>query len=167
MYLCTISDRATTGQLICGHRRFSCQLGRSGLSALKFEGDGATPVGSWPLLAVYYRADRVARPKTRLPVKIIRRDDGWCDDPQDRNYNRPVTLPFPASAEKLWRDDHAYDLLVVLDYNFSRRSMNRGSAIFLHLVHDDARPTAGCLAFAEKDLRQILRRLVPAEKIKI
>ena len=148
---------AQNGQLAMGGRRFACQIGRTGRTALKREGDGATPIGRWPLLSVLYRADRVMRPKTRLPVHIIRTDDGWCDEPLDRNYNRPVKLPYPASAEKMWRDDRAYDLVVVLDYNFSRRSMNKGSAIFLHLSHNDQRPTAGCLAFGEDDLRQILR----------
>ena len=100
-------------------------------------------------------------------MNIIRRYDGWCDDPLDRNYNRPVKLPYPASAENLWRADHAYDLVVVLDYNFSRRAMHKGSAIFLHLAHDDKRPTAGCLAFNERDLRQILRQLKPGDWIRI
>lgn len=135
--------------------------------ALKREGDGATPIGCWPVLTVYYRADKIARPRTRLPVKIIEKDDGWCDDPLDRNYNRPVTLPYPASAENLWRDDHAYDLVVVLDYNFTRRSMNKGSAIFMHLAHDDGRPTAGCLALSEANLRAILKAAGPGLAIQI
>ncbi len=157
MILRSICASATNGLLWIGDRSFSCQLGRTGRLARKYEGDGATPIGAWSAMSVYYRADRVARPKTLLPVKFIQQSDGWCDDPLDRNYNRPVSIPYRASAEQLWRKDHAYDLIVVLDYNFSRRAMNRGSAIFMHLAHDDSRPTAGCLAFNEHDLRQILR----------
>ena len=167
LILRTRSKNATNGRLKIANRSFSCQLGRSGQTAAKREGDGATPMGHWPVVTVYYRADRIARPSTKLPVKIIRRQNGWCDDPLDRNYNRPVTLPYPASAESLWRDDHAYDLVVVLDYNFTKRRMNRGSAIFMHLTHDDLRPTAGCLAFREQDMRMILKQLKPGEPILI
>jgi L,D-peptidoglycan transpeptidase YkuD (ErfK/YbiS/YcfS/YnhG family) len=96
---------------------------------------------------------------------MIRPDDGWCDAPGDRNYNRLVKLPYQAGAEKLWRDDGAYDLLVVLDYNYSSRSMGRGSAIFIHLEHDDNRASAGCLTMAERDLRWLVRHLSPGCKI--
>lgn len=161
------SKNATHGQLKFANRSFPCQLGRSGQTTLKREGDGATPIGPWPALRIYYRADKIARPHTLLPVKIIHKRDGWCDDPVDRNYNRPVTLPYPASTESLWRDDDAYDLLVVLDYNLTKRSMYRGSAIFMHLSHKDTRPTAGCLAFSEQNLREILKLLRSEENIHI
>ena len=159
MTLRSMSASSTNGRLSISNRVFSCQLGLSGRTASKREGDGATPIGKWPVIDIYYRADRVARPKTLLPINALRPEHGWCDDPMDRNYNRPVILPYPASTESLWRADHAYDLIVVLDYNLARRSMHRGSAIFMHLAHDDQRPTAGCLAFGEKDLRTILRSL--------
>ncbi len=155
------------GRLVSRTRTYGCQMGRAGHSPLKKEGDGATPIGRWPALYVLYRADRVIPPRTRLPVKMIRPEEGWCDEPLDRNYNRPVKLPYPQSTENLWRDDHAYDLIVVLDYNISRRSIYRGSAIFMHLAHDDQRPTAGCLAFKEHDLQQILRHLAPGSMIEV
>ncbi len=155
------------GRLVTTTRTYDCQLGHAGHSPLKKEGDGATPIGRWPVLYALYRADRLARPFTRLPVKMICPEDGWCDEPLDRNYNRPVKLPYPQSAENLWRNDHAYDLIVVLDYNISRRSIHKGSAIFMHLAHDDQRPTAGCLAFKEHDLRQILRQMQRGSLISI
>ena len=151
-----LSSSATTGWLTIGNRRFLCRTGSSGVVHRKREGDGATPAGCWSAIGAYYRPDRVARPRTRLPVKRIKREGGWCDDPLDRNYNRPVRLPYPAGTESLWRRDHAYDLFVVLDYNYSKRSLFHGSAIFMHLMHDDHRPTAGCLAFSQSDLRQLL-----------
>ena len=163
----TRSKNATNGRLKIANRSFPCQLGRSGQTDLKREGDGATPIGHWPALSIYYRADKIARPRTLLPVKIIHQQDGWCDEPLDRNYNRPVTLPYPASTESLWRNDDAYDLLVVLDYNLTKRCMHRGSAIFMHLSHKDARPTAGCLAFSERNLREILKLLRSGENIHI
>jgi len=155
------------GRLVTARRRYDCQLGRAGRRLLKKERDGGTPIGGWRALYALYRGDRLARPRTRLPIKTIRPRDGWCDEPQDRNYNRPVQLPYANSAENLWRDDHAYDLIVVLDYNFSRRSLNKGSAIFMHLSHDDQRPTAGCLAFGEHDLRQILQQMKPGSVVKV
>ena len=41
--------------------------------------------------------------------------------PADRNYNRPVRLPYPASHEALYRDDALYDLLVVLSVEDQER----------------------------------------------
>ncbi len=123
---------------------------------MKREGDGATPVGAWPLREVFYRPDRVARPRTRLPVTPLRRDDGWCDDPADRNYNRRVRLPYPAGHERLWREDHLYDLVVVLGYNDRPRACGKGSAIFMHLATRGFGPTEGCIALRETDLRRLL-----------
>jgi len=134
---------------------------------LKREGDGATPIGAWPLRAVMYRPDRTARPRCALRVSPIRPDDGWCDDPSDRNYNRPVRLPYPASHELLWREDHLYDLVVVLGYNDGPRIRGRGSAIFMHLAAPDFAPTAGCIALREPDLRKLLALAGPHTMMRI
>ena len=125
----------------------------------------ATPRGILRPLAVLLRAEKVSRPRTSLPVRAIGPEDGWCDAPGHPLYNRFMRHPFSASAERLWRDDHAYDLLVVLDFNMHPRAMARGSAIFLHLVHDHARPTAGCISMKEAHLRQLLERLDPGNGI--
>ena len=129
------------------------------------EGDMATPAGLLRPTCVLYRADRVRRPECALPVRAIAVDDGWCDAPFHAAYNRFVRHPFPVSAERLWREDRAYDLCVVLDFNVWPRSQGRGSAIFLHLMHDDMRPTAGCLAMHARDLRLFLRLLRPGDGI--
>ncbi len=147
---------ATRGVAVFGGIRTPCALGRGGRVAHKREGDGATPIGLWPMRQVLYRADRVRRPVTGLPVTPIRPHDGWCDDPRDRNYNRAIRLPYPARHERLWRDDHLYDLLVVLGYNDMPRIRARGSAIFMHLAAPGFKPTEGCIAFRETDLRQLL-----------
>lgn len=139
-----------------GPLRLPCALGRGGRRARKREGDGATPIGMWPMREVLYRADRMARPVTGLPVSPIRPDDGWCDAPHDRNYNRPVRLPYPAGHERLWREDHLYDLVVILGYNDVPRSRGQGSAIFMHLAAPDFTPTVGCIALHEADLRKLL-----------
>lgn len=134
---------------------------------MKREGDGATPLGCFHLLGVFYRPDRTARPATRLPVIAIRPAWGWCDDSADRNYNRRVVLPYPASHERLWRDDALYDLVVVLDYNVSARKRCAGSAIFMHVARPGFLPTEGCVALAPADLARVLARLGPGARITV
>ncbi|MGH6749749.1 MAG: L,D-transpeptidase family protein [Methyloceanibacter sp.] len=134
-------------------------LGRSGLKALKREGDGATPFGRFPIRLVLYRPDRVARPRVPLPVRAIRSDDGWCEDPSDRNYNRLVKLTPRSAADRLTRDDHLYDLVLVLGHNDRPRIKGRGSAIFVHLARADLAPTAGCIAMSRRDLQTLLAEL--------
>lgn len=134
-------------------------LGRGGIRALKREGDGGTPLGRFPVRQVLYRADRVARPRTQLPVRAIRDQDGWCDDPTDRNYNRLIRLPSRRSAEGLKRADHLYDLVLVLGYNDRPRVRGKGSAIFVHLARPGFSPTDGCIALTRHDLIMLLAAL--------
>ena len=144
---------------------FRCALGRGGVSSSKREGDGATPIGSWPLRNVLFRPDRLARPTTALPVAPLQPADGWCDAPADPNYNRMVRHPYPASAEHLWRKDGIYDLIVVVGYNDQPVIPGRGSAIFLHVARPDYTPTAGCVAFARQDLLQVLQLLTASSRL--
>lgn len=154
--LSTKSLRASSGFLTIQPLKLKCALGRSGISVAKFEGDGATPTGRFRLLRVYYRPDRLSRPKTQLPVFALRPMDGWCDAADDRNYNRQVRLPYPASHERLWRSDSLYDIIVVIDYNITKRRRMRGSAIFMHLARPGYKPTQGCVALAKPDLLKLL-----------
>jgi len=134
-----------------------CGVGRGSLGMKAGEGDGVTPVGRWPMRRVLYRADRLAAPLTALPCQAIAPDDGWCDDPADAAYNRPVRLPYPASHERMARDDHLYDVVVVLGYNDDPVVPGAGSAIFLHLAREDYGPTEGCVALALPDLLEVLK----------
>lgn len=136
-------------------------LGAGGPRTNKREGDKATPRGRFRLLQVRYRPDRVARPVTALPVRRTGKTDGWCDAPDDRNYNRDVRLPYPASCERMWRDDHLYDLLIVLDHNQMPRIPNRGSAIFIHLAREGFAPTEGCIALRREDMVKLLATVAP------
>ena len=144
-----------------------CALGQGGLvaEASKREGDGATPMGTYCLRRVLYRADRLSAPETQLPLRAMRQDDGWCDDPMDAAYNRPVRLPYPASAEALWRTDHVYDLIGILSHNDAPPVPGLGSAIFMHLARPDFSPTRGCVALAEPDLRALLAWASPATRL--
>lgn len=159
--------RRRLGWLILDGRAVPVALGRGGIRADKREGDGATPRGVWHAREVRYRADHGPRPATRLPVRRTTREDGWCDDPADRRYNRPVRLPFAPSHEEMWRADGLYDLVVVLDHNERPRRARRGSAVFLHLARPGFEPTAGCVAFRPADLRRLLARLGPRTRIEI
>ncbi len=153
------------GWLRCGALHVPAALGEKGVTHFPREGDKATPCGCFRLRTVFYRPDRVARPVSALPVKAIRPDDGWCDDPEHPQYNRPVRLPFPASAERMWREDHLYDIVVVLDFNIRPRVMGRGSAIFLHVARPDLGPTLGCVAIPEKAMRLVLAHCGPQTRL--
>lgn len=144
-----------------------CAIGRSGMIREKREGDGSTPVGVWPLRRVFFRPDRLPRPETRLIVREIGPADGWCDAPGDKNYNRPVKLPYPASAEEMWRDDEVYDVVVELGYNDDPVVPGKGSAIFLHLARPDYKPTAGCVAVSLEDMRALLALAEPGAMIHV
>lgn len=144
-----------------------CALGRGGVVAAadKREGDGATPLAVMPLRRVFWRPDRGAAPQTRLPSQAIGEADGWCDDPGDPAYNRPVRLPYPASAERMWREDGVYDLVVELGWNDDPSLPGRGSAIFLHLARDGFAATEGCVALARADLEAVLRLAGPGSAL--
>ena len=139
--------------------------GKNGFCAYqdKQEGDLKTPLVSLKPVALYYRSDRVQALDSFLPTYEITQNCGWCDDPSDKNYNQFVTLPYPASAEKLYRDDACYDYFLVTDYNYLNPIPHKGSAIFIHLMHSDHRPTAGCLAFSKADFTFIIKHLQPSD----
>jgi L,D-peptidoglycan transpeptidase YkuD (ErfK/YbiS/YcfS/YnhG family) len=141
--------------------------GKGGVRADKREGDGASPAGTFPLLYGFYRPDRVAWPKTDLPMTALRPDFGWCDAADDPHYNALVTLPYSASHEQLWREDDLYDLLVVIGYNTDPVVPGKGSAIFLHVARPDFSPTVGCIAVAEPVLVSLLSLLGPGSTITI
>ena len=156
-----VSAGKSRGLLIAGGLTVPCALGRSGITRRKREGDGATPSGRLALVAVFYRPDRVGRPATKLPVSPLRSDSGWCDDPADRRYNRALRLPAAASHERLWRSDHLYDIVVVLDYNLAKPIPGAGSAIFLHIAAPGFSPTEGCVAIAMPAMRRTLAVAAP------
>lgn len=155
------------GLTTLGSRTYPCALGPAGIRVCKSEGDGGTPAGRWALLQVLYRADRVARPVTALPVRAIARSDGWCDAPSDRNYNSLVKMPYPRSAEVMWRENSVYDIVVVLNHNMRPRMRGRGSAVFIHLAQKGYTPTRGCIAYSERNLRMLLECCGPGGAVSI
>ena len=151
-------------------RTLRCAIGKAGAIAApdKREGDNRSPLGTWTMREVWYRPDVYPEgPKTALPVRATRPDDGWCDAPGDPNYNRPVTLPYPASAERMWRDDHVYDLVVILGHNDDPPVPGLGSAIFMHLARDGYPGTVGCVALERADIEAVLATAKPGDAVEI
>ena len=157
------------GALALGQHRVRCALGKGGVKPAdeKREGDGASPAGNWPIRYVFYRPDRLSPPETALEVRALSPDDGWCDDPASPDYNKLVKLPFSPSHEKLWRDDHVYDVIVVLGHNDEPVMPGMGSAIFLHLARDGYTGTEGCVAVALPDMLELLREARPGDTVDI
>ncbi|MAK65240.1 MAG: hypothetical protein CMF75_10960 [Maricaulis sp.] len=157
------------GLMTLGGRTVRAALGKGGITEAsdKREGDGATPLGRYPLRRVLYRPDRVAPPVTALPVRAIRPDDGWCDAPEDPAYNRPVRRPYAASHETLWREDGLYDLILVVGHNDDPPVPGLGSAIFLHCKRGEYEPTQGCVALDPDDVRDFLRQARPGDHLVI
>jgi L,D-peptidoglycan transpeptidase YkuD (ErfK/YbiS/YcfS/YnhG family) len=156
-----------SGRLYFNDTQYRCTLGKNGLTADKREGDLKTPVGCFPLKECWYRADRLSAPETALPLRIIEHDDGWCDDPKSEFYNQHVKLPFDASHEALWREDHKYDIIVTLGYNDNPFVPGKGSAIFFHLADPDWKPTEGCVALTLHDMLEVLKNAHPGTLMNI
>ena len=157
----------TQGWLMADGQPLPVALGRSGIRANKREGDGVTPRGRFYPVRLWWRADRLPRPRTRLPVRAIRPDDGWCEDPRDRHYNQPVLVPAASGADRLARTDALYDLIIELDHNTRPRIAGRGSAVFVHIARPAFAPTAGCVALARPALQRLLARIGPDTAIEI
>lgn len=155
------------GWLIAGPLALPVALGRGGVRANKREGDGATPRGSFRLKRLWWRAGRHPRPATLLPVTRIKPNDGWCEDPGDRHYNRRITVPPDSKADRLTRLDNLYDFIIELDHNTRPRIAGRGSAVFIHVARPKFAPTAGCVALQLNSLRRLLAKLGPRTTIVI
>lgn len=174
------SDRAlivvdgAAGTLTLGDWSCPCVIGKGGLIAAadKREGDGATPLGDWPIRGALLRPGRIgAEHAPVLPWRWIRDSDGWCDDPTDPAYNRPIHRPRATSHELLARDDQAYDVIVVLGHNDAPPVPGMGSAIYFHqwVIGMDGAPkaTEGCVAIAPEAMRTLLPPLVPGMALRV
>ena len=163
------AEGGTLGHVVWPGHRAKAAFGKGGAkpAAAKREGDGASPIGVWPIRRVLYRPDKAPPPLVALPTQPIAPSDGWCDASGDAAYNRPVHLPYPASAEHLWREDDVYDLVVILGHNDDPVVKGMGSAIFLHLARPDYSPTEGCVALARPDLEALLAVAKPGDFLEI
>lgn len=154
-----------SGILRWNEARFPCALGQGGVRREKIEGDGATPLGMFPLRRVLYRPDRLAPPRTALPLAPLSPRDGWCNDAEHPLYNHQIRQPVQASCELLWRTDSLYDVIVVLGQNDNPVVPGAGSAVFLHISGEDLKPTNGGVALRKEDLLAILSAVHPCARL--
>ena len=152
--------------LICDDFQFKCSIGKKGLKKNKLEGDNCTPMGTFSLGPVYFRSDRVGKPDTKLKTFKIKKKMGWCDDPNNIDYNKEIRLSKKIKAEKLYRKDKIYDIIIVINYNTRRIIKNKGSAIFIHLTNN-YKPTKGCVALSLNDIEILLKIVKKNSKIQI
>jgi len=156
---------------VVGDHEYRCSFGKNGITADKREGDGKTPIGKFSLREILIRPDKVVKNNLKyvsLPIQIIKENDGWCDEPKDRNYNTQVDLDnfdHSISHEKLYRDDGLYNIVIVVGYNDAPVVPGKGSAIFIHVSRPEYTGTAGCIGFSESDLLKILAKLDDKSKL--
>ncbi len=145
---------------------FKCSVGEKGLNSKKKEGDKTTPRGLFSIGKLYYRADRVKKPLTNIPTKIITKKMGWCDDPKSKYYNREIKIKYEDQYEKLFRKTHIYDYLIIINYNTKKIIPNKGSAIFIHITNN-YKGTKGCIALKKKDFLILCKLINKDTKIHI
>jgi len=151
--------------LIIGDFKFKCCVGKKGFNSNKKEGDYTTPRGLFNLQKIYFRQDRVNIPKCKIQKKVILNTMAWCDDPNDKNYNKEIKTKNNKLKECLYRKDHKYDYIITIDHN-KKNIPNKGSAIFLHLT-TNYNPTVGCIALKKKDFEILIKLIDKNTKIKI
>ena len=152
--------------LVLGDFIFKCAIGKNGLKIWKKEGDKSTPRGNFTIGKLYYRADRVKKPVTKISTKIITKNMGWCDDPKSKYYNKEININNKTRHEKLFKKDSTYDYFIVINYNTKKIIPYKGSAIFLHLTKN-YKKTLGCIAIKEKDFLILLKLIDRKTKIQI
>jgi L,D-peptidoglycan transpeptidase YkuD (ErfK/YbiS/YcfS/YnhG family) len=152
--------------LIVDQFKFRCCIGKNGLTRDKKEGDLKTPKGTYKLGILYYRNDRNPICDTKLTIKKITKNMGWCNDPKNKHYNKEIKIKKSIRHEKLFRVDYKYNYLIVIEYNTKKITAFKGSAIFIHLTKD-YKPTAGCIALKENDFLTLSKLISKNTKIKI
>jgi len=150
--------------LIVNDFKFKCCVGKNGLRSNKREGDKCTPKGKFKIGNLYYRADKVKKPFTKINIKQIKKNMGWCDDSFSKGYNKQIDINKNTKGEKLYRNDYKYDYLIVIEYNTKKPKPHKGSAIFLHLTKN-YKKTAGCIAVSKKDFLIIIKIINKNTKI--
>jgi len=147
--------------------KLKCSIGKRGISIKKREGDKKTPKGEFKLKYILYRKDRIINLKTKLKKIAINKKMGWCDDINSDSYNKIINFPFKYSAEKLWKKENVYDIIIIIDYNLNQVKKKKGSAIFLHIAKKKYQPTAGCIAVSKKNIKLIASEINKKTKLKI
>jgi L,D-peptidoglycan transpeptidase YkuD (ErfK/YbiS/YcfS/YnhG family) len=156
-----------SGYLKFKNLKFKCSLGKAGIGVKKIEGDNMTPKGTYRIIKIYYRKDRIKKLSSKIKLVKINKKIGWCDDPKSKKYNKQITLPYKYNHEKLYRKDNIYDIVLVLNYNINPIIKNKGSAIFIHVARKNYNKTKGCIAIKKKNLMRIVNLLKKDSVVKI
>lgn len=156
-----------SGYLKYKNFKFRCSLGKAGIGKKKIEGDNITPKGTFKIIKIYYRSDRIKKIKSKFKLIKIKKNIAWCDDPQSRNYNQLIKLPSKYSYENLFKKNNIYDLILVLNFNINPIIKNRGSAVFIHVAKRNYKPTAGCIALKKDHLIKLVNNLKKNAVVKI
>jgi len=146
-------------KLFIGYYKIKCAVGKRGIGIKKKEGDQITPRGKFKIKLILFRKDRISNLKSKILIKPINKNMGWCDDPKSKKYNKLIELPCTFSSEKLYRSDNTYDIILILNYNMNPIVSNKGSAIFIHVARKNYKKTAGCIAVNKKDLKSIIKKI--------
>ena len=159
-------SKKNKGILILDDFKFQCAIGKNGIKLRKREGDKTTPSGKFSIGKLYYRADRVKKPITKITTRIITKNMGWCDEPNSKYYNKEILIKNGVKHEKLFRKDSSYEYLIVINYNTKKIEPYKGSAIFIHLTKN-YKPTDGCISLQEKDFIILTKLIDKKSMIKI
>ena len=154
-----------SGYLKYKNLKFRCALGKAGIGKKKIEGDNITPKGTFNIVKIYYRDDRVKKISSKFKLIKITKKLGWCDDPKNKEYNKLINSSTKYSHEKLYRKDNIYDLILVLNYNMSPIIKNKGSAIFIHVANKNYKKTAGCVALKKSNLIKLIKKIKKRTKV--
>ena len=148
---------------------YTSRVGWNGLRVNRREGDGTTPIGTFPILPRMY--GNAANPGVRYRYTRLHCGDWWVEDPASPAYNTfqrvgcGVKPPFKVTTPDMSKSVHAYAYLAVIGFNMSPIVRGRGSGIFLHVeVH---RSTNGCVSLPRAQLLRVLRWLTPASSPRI
>jgi L,D-peptidoglycan transpeptidase YkuD (ErfK/YbiS/YcfS/YnhG family) len=156
-----------SGYLKYKNLKFRCALGEAGIKKKEKEGDSVTPKGTFEIIKIYYRPDRIKNITTDLKKIKIKKNMGWCDDSRSHFYNQQIKLPNKFAHEKLFRNDNLYDLILVLNYNINPTIKHKGSAIFIHIAKNSYKKTKGCIALKKEHLMELISKIKKNTKIKI
>ena len=146
-------------KLFLDHYKIKCALGKRGIGNKRREGDQITPRGKFRINSIFYRKDRISDFKSKIKIFPIRKNMGWCNDPKSKYYNKLIKFPSKYSAERLFRKDNIYDIILVLDYNSNPTRKGKGSAIFIHVAKKNYKNTLGCIAISKINLKKIVKMI--------
>ena len=153
--------------LTYGQYKVKCAVGKRGIGYKKKEGDLITPIGQYKIKFILYRKDRIKKIQSKIKKVVIKKNMGWCDDPNSKKYNKLINLPFNFKYEKLFKKENTYDIILVLNYNMNPIKKNKGSAIFIHVAKKNYKKTKGCIAIGKTQLLKIIKKIKINTEVKI